>query len=176
VCVKILALPSLKVLHKEPIGGGFDFLSFTIPAFNQLTPIFSLEAIIPRSVLFVSFEGVHYLLCGLGDGQLWTFLFDEQSGSLHDAKKIALGTQPVILTPFATSKASNVFASSDRPTVIYSMNKKLLYSNVNIKEVRTITPLNSGAFPDSIAIASHDALTIGCLSLSSFMILAQTTK
>lgn len=31
---------------------------------------------------------------------------------------------------------SHVFAASDRPTVIYSSNKKLHYSNVNEDEVR----------------------------------------
>ena len=29
----------------------------------------------------------------------------------------------------------NVFAASDRPTIIYSSNKKLLYSNLNENEV-----------------------------------------
>lgn len=36
----------------------------------------------------------------------------------------------------ARSGASHVFAASDRPTIIYSSNRKLLYSNLNENEAR----------------------------------------
>ncbi|KAL6500624.1 DNA damage-binding protein 1a [Orobanche hederae] len=49
------------------------------------------------------------------------------------------------------------------PTVIYSSNKKLLYSNVNLKEVSHMCPFNSAAFPDSLAIAREGELTIGTI-------------
>lgn len=52
---------------------------------------------------------------------------------LRDKKKISLGTQPIMLNTFHSKEATHVFAASDRPTVIYSSNKKLLYSNVNLK-------------------------------------------
>ncbi len=42
----------------------------------------------------------------------------------------------MILSKFTSKNAAHVFAASDRPTVIYSNNKKLLLSNVNLKEVR----------------------------------------
>ena len=48
---------------------------------------------------------------------------------------MALGTQPVLLTPFVSRGVLSVFASCDRPTVVYSSCKKLLYSNVNLPEV-----------------------------------------
>lgn len=57
----------------------------------------------------------------------------------------------------------HVFASSDRPTVIYSNNKKLLYSNVNLKEVAHMSAFHSESFPDSLALASETALTIGTI-------------
>ena len=40
-----------------------------------------------------------------------------------------------MLRTFRSNGVSYVFAASDRPTVIYSSNKKLLYSNVNENEV-----------------------------------------
>ena len=40
------------------------------------------------------------------------------------------------LKTFHSNGVAHVFAASDRPTVIYSSNKKLLYSNVNENEVR----------------------------------------
>ncbi len=55
---------------------------------------------------------------------------------LHsERKKICLGTKPIMLRTFRSNGVSYVFAASDRPTVIYSSNKKLLYSNVNENEV-----------------------------------------
>jgi len=56
---------------------------------------------------------------------------------------------------------SPYLAGSDRPTVIYSNNKKLIYSNVNLREVLHMCPFNSDAFPDSLALASETDLTIG---------------
>jgi len=70
------------------------------------------------------------------------------SGMLSDKKKVILGTQPTILQMFRSMSTSNVFACSDRPTVIYSSNHKLVFSNVNLKEVGYMCPLNSEGYPD----------------------------
>ena len=48
---------------------------------------------------------------------------------------MSLGTKPITLRRFRSGGEGHVFAASDRPTVIYSANKKLLYSNVNEDEV-----------------------------------------
>lgn len=39
-----------------------------------------LSEIIPRSILKTSFEGIHYLLCALGDGTLFYFTMDPNTG------------------------------------------------------------------------------------------------
>ena len=96
---------------------------------------------------------VSYLLCALGDGHLFNFLLNTSSGELSDRKKVSLGTQPITLRTFSSKDATHVFAASDRPTVIYSSNKKLLYSNVNLKEVSHICPFNSAAFPDRFSLS-----------------------
>ena len=57
------------------------------------------------------------------------------SNPYHHPAQVSLGTQPVVLTPFISKGALSVFASCDRPTVIYTSGKKLLYSNVNLPEV-----------------------------------------
>ncbi|GKD60278.1 DNA damage-binding protein 1 isoform X2 [Tanacetum coccineum] len=44
-----------------------------------------------------------------------------------------------------------------------SSNKKLLYSNMNLKEVNYMCRFNSAAFPDSLAIAKEGELTIGTI-------------
>ena len=99
------------------------------------------------AILLFSFQ-ISYLLCALGDGHLLNFTLNTTTGELTDRKKVSLGTQPITLRTFSSKSTTHVFAASDRPTVIYSSNKKLLYSNVNLKEVSHMCPFNSAAFPD----------------------------
>ncbi|KAI3988674.1 hypothetical protein MKX01_027038 [Papaver californicum] len=139
--VRIFSLPGLDLIRKEQLGG----------------------EIIPRSVLLCAFEGVSYLLCALGDGHLFNFLLNVYTGELTDRKKVSLGTQPITLRTFSSKNTTHVFAASDRPTVIYSSNKKLLYSNVNLKEVSYMCPFNTAPYPDSLAIAKEGELTIGTI-------------
>jgi len=141
ISTRVLSLPSLETLHTEMLGG----------------------EIIPRSVLMTSFEGTPHLLCALGDGSLFYFLLDVATGVLSDRKKVTLGTQPTILRTFKSGGSTNIFACSDRPTVIYSSNHKLLFSNVNLREVLFMCPLNAEAYPDSMALADDGALTIGTI-------------
>ncbi|KAJ4810268.1 DNA damage-binding protein 1 [Rhynchospora pubera] len=141
ISVRIFSLPGLELFKKENLGG----------------------EIIPRSVLLCAFEGVPYLLCALGDGHLFSFQLNISNGALGDRKKVSLGTQPISLRTFSSKDTTHVFAASDRPTVIYSSNKKLLYSNVNLKEVSHMCPFNTAAFPDSLAIAKEGELSIGTI-------------
>ncbi|AQK88922.1 DNA damage-binding protein 1a [Zea mays] len=141
ISVRIFSLPDLELIRKENLGG----------------------EIVPRSVLLCTLEGVSYLLCALGDGNLFSFLLNASTGELTDRKKVTLGTQPISLRTFSSKGTTHVFASSDRPTVIYSSNKKLLYSNVNLKEVNHMCPFNTAAFPDSLAIAKEGELSIGTI-------------
>ncbi|XP_020248507.1 DNA damage-binding protein 1a [Asparagus officinalis] len=141
ISARIYSLPGLDMITKENLGG----------------------EIIPRSVLLCKFEGVSYLLCALGDGHLFNFLLNMNTGELSDRKKVSLGTQPITLRTFSSKDTTHVFAASDRPTVIYSSNKKLLYSNVNLREVSHMCPFNSAAYPDSLAIAKEGELSIGTI-------------
>ncbi|XP_031549547.1 DNA damage-binding protein 1-like [Actinia tenebrosa] len=141
ISIRVLRIPDLDSLYVEMLGG----------------------EIIPRSILKTSFEGIHYLLCALGDGTLFYFNMDPHNGVLSERKKVTLGTQPTILRTFKSLSTVNVFACSDRPTVIYSSNHKLVFSNVNLKEVNYMCPLNSKGYPDSLALANEGALTIGTI-------------
>ncbi|KFM57826.1 DNA damage-binding protein 1, partial [Stegodyphus mimosarum] len=141
ISIRILNLPSLREMQKEMLGGD----------------------IIPRSILATTFENTHYLLCALGDGSLFYFSINPITGSLADKKKVTLGTQPTVLKTFRSLATTNVFACSDRPTVIYSSNHKLVFSNVNLKEVSHMCPLNSEGYPDSLALANDNTLLIGTI-------------
>ncbi|XP_015786302.1 DNA damage-binding protein 1 [Tetranychus urticae] len=145
ISIRILQLPKLEELHKEMLGG----------------------EIIPRSIIAVTFEGTKYLLCALGDGSLFYFTLqirpEQNLCYVTDKKKVTLGTQPTVLQTFRSNVTVNVFACSDRPTVIYSANHKLVFSNVNLKEVNYMCPLNSTAYPDSLALANDNSLIIGTI-------------
>ncbi|XP_064600976.1 DNA damage-binding protein 1-like [Liolophura sinensis] len=141
ISVRVVKLPNFDSLHVEMLGG----------------------EIIPRSILMSTFEGLHYLLCALGDGSLFYFNLNIDTGYLCEKKKVTLGTQPTGLRPFRSLATTNVFACSDRPTVIYSSNHKLVFSNVNLREVNYMCPLNSEGYPDSLALANDSALTIGTI-------------
>lgn len=71
---------------------------------------------------------------------------DRTNGTLTEQKRVTLGTKPTVIQPFKSSNVTNVFACSDRPTVIYSSNHKLIFSNVNLKEVSYMTPLHSETY------------------------------
>ncbi|GMI95411.1 damaged DNA binding protein 1A [Hibiscus trionum] len=140
ISVRIFSLPHLNLIAKEQLEG----------------------EIISRSVLLCTFEGISYLLCALGDGHLLNFQLNI-NGEFTDRKKVSLGTQPIRLGTFSSKNSTRVFAASDRATVIYSRNKKLLYTNVNLEGVGHICPFNTAAFPDSLAIAKQGELTIGTI-------------
>ena len=57
----------------------------------------------------------------------------------------------------------NSYSSPYRPTVIYSSTQKLVFSNVNLREVKHMCPLNAEAYPDSLALATDSTVTIGTI-------------
>lgn len=140
ISLRVLRLPNMDEVCVEKLGG----------------------EIIPRSVLMTSFEDIRYLLCALGDGTFFHFVMDK-SGVLLEKKKVTLGTQPAALKTFRSQSTVNVFACSDRPTVIYSSNHKLVFSNVNLKEVGCMCPLNTKGYPQSLALSNDNSLTIGTI-------------
>ncbi|XP_065222979.1 DNA damage-binding protein 1 [Planococcus citri] len=141
ISARVLKLPTLEELCREQLGG----------------------EIIARSILMTVFEGITYLLCALGDGSMFYFNMDRNTGKLSDRKKVTLGTQPIVLSTFRSLSTTNVFACSDRPTVIYSSNHKLVFSNVNLKQVNHMCSLNAEAYPDSLAMATDNTVTIGTI-------------
>ncbi|XP_078488392.1 DNA damage-binding protein 1 [Ciona intestinalis] len=138
---RVLKLPTLEEMHQQKLA----------------------DEIIPRSILLVQFDGINYLLVTLGDGTLFYFTLNPETGFISDRKKVPLGTQPTSLSVFTSGGSRTVFACSDRPTVVYSSNKKLVFSNVNLKEVSHMCPLDSDGYPDSLALANDNTLLIGTI-------------
>lgn len=168
--VKLIALPSLSTLQTVQLDGD----------------------VIARSALLCTMENTNYLLVALGDGCLQTYSLnaeaakdaaDNASGDVSDGedagtndgmvrnsyvsdrRKLSIGTQPAHLTIFKSRGLDHVFASCDRPTVVYASTggNKLLVSNVNLQELTYVCGFNTERFPDCLAIATTESLHLGAV-------------
>ena len=114
----------------------------------------------------------------MGDGSVISYIISKPSNDftsssqngkrksyeLTERRKVVLGTQSTILKKFHSTKpvlSNNIFACSDRPSVISSTNQKLVYSSVNLKQVEYMCQLNSKLYPNSLALMSAGVLRIG---------------
>lgn len=79
----------------------------------EVKKLFSLSDIIPRSILMSTFEGHHYLLCAMGDGQLYYFTYNAQTGYLTDKKKVRKKGVGLIFIFKSTEDALLVFKNSE---------------------------------------------------------------
>lgn len=130
--------------------------------FVKAQDILESTEFLPRSLLLARMEDVVYVMCGLGDGTLYYFQLDS-SGNVSEPRKATLGTQPTKLRQFFARNTVNVFACSDRPAVIYSSNQKLVFSNVNLKMVTQMCPLNSEFYSNSLVLADNERIFIGVI-------------
>eukprot|EP01130_Rhizamoeba_saxonica_P005114 TRINITY_DN2053_c0_g1_i2.p1 TRINITY_DN2053_c0_g1~~TRINITY_DN2053_c0_g1_i2.p1 ORF type:complete len:637 (-),score=155.68 TRINITY_DN2053_c0_g1_i2:20-1930(-) len=137
---------------------------YTVPDFVEISKTILSEEIIPRSVLLVTMGSNTYLLVAMGDGNLFTFNYNIENGDLSHKKKIALASQSIVLKKFISGEnKTNVFASSDRPAVVYCIDDKLVYSNVNLKGITSMCDFNTPSLGDSIVVTTEDSLTIGAI-------------
>lgn len=132
--------------------------------------------VLPRSILINSMENIIYLLVALGNGIVHNFVIDPERGyiflvnflliflgNLSEQMKVNLGTVPTTLRKFSLKGVTNVFSCSDRPTVIYSSNQKLAFSNVNLKVINYIAQLNSDFYKECLIVSDGENMIIGKL-------------
>ncbi|KAA0197716.1 DNA damage-binding protein 1 [Fasciolopsis buskii] len=145
----LLRLPTLELLHEEPL-----------PETTASTG----TALLPRSVLISQLEDTAYLFAAMGDGTLYFYTIDPTEGGmcLREAKRMNAGTGPsMFLKQWRSQSKVNVFVCSNHPCVIYSIKNKLIFANLNLKEVNYMTPLNGAYYSDCIALVTPSALVIG---------------
>lgn len=119
------------------------------------------ESVMPRSILTIKLDETYYLFCAMGDGVFFYFLLDPIEGKLSNRKKLTLGVNRITLRPFKSKSTTSVFVCSDRPTVIYSSNNKLVFSNVNLKDVKYMCSLNTSFYSDSLALVTDQEIIFG---------------
>uniref|UniRef100_A0A8R1EJM5 Damage-specific DNA-binding protein 1 n=1 Tax=Caenorhabditis japonica TaxID=281687 RepID=A0A8R1EJM5_CAEJA len=117
--------------------------------------------IVPRSIVATCIEEVHYLLVALGDGTLIYYVFDVTTGRHGEAKKSSVGTRPPSLHRVRSKNRQHLFVCSDRPVIIFSVSKKLVFSNVNVKLVNTVCSLSSNAYRDCLVISDGKSMVFG---------------
>ncbi|PIC34544.1 hypothetical protein B9Z55_014161 [Caenorhabditis nigoni] len=117
--------------------------------------------IVPRSIVATCIEGVHYLLVAFGDGALIYYVFDIKTGTHGEAKKSSVGTRPPSLHRVRNKNRQHLFVCSDRPVIIFSANKKLVFSNVNVKVVNTVCSLSSTSYRDCLVISDGNSMVFG---------------
>eukprot|EP01061_Rhynchopus_euleeides_P015761 TRINITY_DN2680_c0_g2_i1.p1 TRINITY_DN2680_c0_g2~~TRINITY_DN2680_c0_g2_i1.p1 ORF type:complete len:1228 (+),score=436.96 TRINITY_DN2680_c0_g2_i1:275-3958(+) len=140
---------------------------------------------IPRSVLFHVFAGTLHLLAGLGDGSLitWEASMLASAGSaaagLTGRRRIKLGTRPVGLTVMGSMADSGggaaaggtedaaVFATSDKPTVLFSQGGRIQLSPVNLQGAHVAATFNSpalGTGRECLILLTEGLLVIGSIN------------
>lgn len=171
ISARILTLPTLEQLVHEELKGGKIISGFNLRGYFYYILI---TEVIPRSILIENLEGLPHLFVSLGDGSVISYVISYNNSNLNvsgmpcqltERRKVVLGTQPTILKKFVSEKSSSIsdqedgnnsvnsiFACSDRPSVISSANRKLVYSSVNLKQVDYMCQLNSKAYPNSLAL------------------------
>jgi len=158
ISVWIYRLPTLDVLHKEPLTS--DTL--------------------PRSVVMITFDSQPYVVVSLADGPIVYYFLDPEQGLLYERKKVALGTKPTTLTicqrtdfsslPSSSSTSTSndlsshrtvLFACSDRPSVISSSNTKLVFSAVNLREIVCMCSFHSDFYGPSLTLVTDAGVILG---------------
>lgn len=152
---------------KPLLSTGFWFnaniVIYELPEVKERRRVKLDSDITPRSIMIVQLEDNYYLLCALGDGSVYYFNFNPVTITLSNCKKVTLGTYETILRPFKSQSTTNIFACSDRPTVIYSSNNKLVFSNVNLKEVNYMCSIDTNCYSDSLALISDSDILFGTI-------------
>lgn len=178
--VRLFALPTLVEVTRVSLGVDVQVRSVLLASLsrNESHEVSMLEKEGSSSLDQQGSERNVYLLVGLGDGRVFTYILKvavdgilakESAGLplLSDRQEVQLGSRPISFSLFVHDQALCVFACCDRPTVIFSRsrhNAKLLFSPVNITgDVTQMAPFHSQCFPNCLAMSSESGLLIGTI-------------
>ena len=145
-----LSIVDLATLHPhrgEPLRRTDDNAS--IPRDIVLTLV--LPPAVGGPTLFVAME----------DGNVITYNFSTTDVTLSGRKSVVLGTRQARfhLLPLADG-TSNIFATTEHPSLIYGSEGRIVYSAVTAEDATCICPFDTEAFPGSIAVATESQIKI----------------
>lgn len=123
------------------------------------------NASIPRDIVLAQVlppaVGGPTLFVAMEDGNVITFNFSPTDFSLSGRKSVVLGTRQARfhLLPRADG-TSNIFATTEHPSLIYGSEGRIVYSAVTAEDATCICPFDTQAFPGSIAVATEAQIKI----------------
>ncbi|TQN67651.1 DNA damage-binding protein 1 [Colletotrichum shisoi] len=147
--VSIIDLRTLNALHGETIKQTDDSVS------------------VPRDLALVQLHPQHLLgptlFVAMEDGQVVSFNVSKQDFSLSSRKSVTLGSQQAglhVLPRPGGEGISNIFATTEHSSLIYSSEGRIIYSAATAEDVTYIAPFDSEAFPDAIFLATDQNIRI----------------
>ncbi|KAM0618207.1 hypothetical protein ACHAP0_000868 [Verticillium nonalfalfae] len=147
--VSVINLGTLQALHGESIKQNDDNVS--VPRDLALVQLHPPQLAGPT--LFVSLE----------DGQVVSINVSKDDYSLTARKSVTLGSREaglhVLPRPGAPGQ-SNVFATTEHSSLIYSSEGRIIYSAATAEDVTHIAPFDSEGFPDAIFLATDKNVRI----------------
>jgi len=141
--ISILELTNLKTVHSEMLDD--EGLS------------------IARSLLIANVLNAQEqtLFAAMADGNVITYSFNANKGSLSGKTTIVLGTQQASFRALPRGDGVfNVFATCEHPSLIYGSEGRMVYSAVTAEKASCVCPFNLEAFPGAIAIATREDLKL----------------
>lgn len=95
-----------------------------------------------------------------GDGKL--VCYDISSGAMLSRKQMNIGTRAIHLCRLndASTNSTAIFASSDRPALVYSDGKKLCFSPVNTGNVDRACSFQSSTYPGAVLLVTRTCAVI----------------
>lgn len=111
----------------------------------------------------ITFDSQPYVFISLADGPIIYYSLDREQGLLYDRKKVSLGTKPTTLTICCEPALSNtvLFACSDYPSVIWTVNNMLTFSSVNLCEIVCMCSFNSEYYGASLTLVTDTGVILG---------------
>jgi DNA damage-binding protein 1 len=141
--ISLLDASTLKTIHSETI----DEESIAVPRSLLVTPI--LEGALPT------------LFIGMADGNVVTYFIDPSTNTLSSKKSIILGTQQASFKALPKGNGLNtVFAICEHPSLIYGSEGRIVYSAITAEDATCVSPFDTEAFPNAIAIATATELKL----------------
>ncbi|PSS00651.1 mono-functional DNA-alkylating methyl methanesulfonate N-term-domain-containing protein [Coniella lustricola] len=145
--ISIVDLATLNPLKGESLRRSDD--NSSIP--RDIALIQTLPPSIGGPTLFVSME----------DGNVVTFNVAPDL-SLSGRKSVILGTQQARfhLLPRADGQLTNIFATTENPSLIYGSEGRIVYSAVTAEDAAYVCDFDSDAFPEAVVVATDSAIKI----------------
>ncbi|CAO3630375.1 unnamed protein product [Cunninghamella blakesleeana] len=143
------------------LWGGNNIQLLSLPDLNVISEV-KLQGSVPHSILYQYLHNEPYIFVSLGDGKVISYKVEDGT-KLKKSNEITLGTRSTSLYSISIQGENVVLVASDRPTIINSSHHHLIYSAINLEEIKTITTFNNAKWKNSLILVTENSILIGDL-------------